>query len=100
MPILKASKKGQRQNVARRKHNVVIRQTLKDTLKTASEKNLDKVFSVVDKAAKRHIIHKNKAARIKSRLSKKFGGKEVKKAVETKKTKVAKETKTTKKVKK
>lgn len=75
MPILKASKKGQRQNVARRAHNLVLRKNLKNTLKTASEKNMSEVFSVVDKAAKRHLIHKNKAARIKSRLSKKFGGK-------------------------
>ena len=32
--------------------------------------NLSKAFSAVDRAVKRHIIHKNKAARVKSQLSK------------------------------
>ncbi len=31
---------------------------------------LPKVFSMLDKLAKRHIIHKNKAANLKSKLAK------------------------------
>lgn len=72
MPISSAAKKAQRQNIKRRTHNAKIKEGLKKTIKSANAKNMSKVFSVVDKAAKRHIIHKNKAARIKSRLSKKF----------------------------
>ena len=33
-------------------------------------KNLARVFSELDRAAKKHLIHKNKAARLKSRLAK------------------------------
>lgn len=35
-----------------------------------AKKTLSQVFSALDKAAKKNIIHKNKAARKKSRLSK------------------------------
>lgn len=38
--------------------------------KTPTKKSLDKTFSVIDKAAKSHTIHPNKAARLKSRLAK------------------------------
>ncbi len=31
---------------------------------------LQEFYSIVDKAAKRHVIHKNKAARLKSRITK------------------------------
>ena len=39
--------------------------------KTASEK-LPKVISMVDKLAKKNVIHKNKAANLKSKLAKKI----------------------------
>lgn len=38
--------------------------------KKPSDKNLRSVFAAVDRAAKKKVIHLNKAARIKSRLSK------------------------------
>lgn len=38
--------------------------------KKPTKKNLGSVFSELDRAAKKHVIHKNKAARLKSRLSK------------------------------
>ena len=42
-----------------------------DVMKKAPNmENLRKAFSAVDRAVKRHIIHKNKAARVKSQLSK------------------------------
>ncbi len=39
-------------------------------LKKKSEDNFKKVVSLIDKLAKKNIIHKNKAAKLKSRLSK------------------------------
>jgi ribosomal protein S20 len=39
-------------------------------LKSPSAEGLSKVFSTVDRSAKRNIIHPNKAARIKARMSK------------------------------
>lgn len=75
MPISKAAKKAQRQNIKRKAHNVQIKKELKESIKKAAAKNLSQVFSTIDKAAKRHIIHKNKAARLKSQLAKKFSGK-------------------------
>lgn len=38
--------------------------------KLPSAENLSKAFSAIDTAVKRHIFHKNKAARLKSQLSK------------------------------
>ncbi|WP_068596190.1 30S ribosomal protein S20 [Vaginella massiliensis] len=38
--------------------------------KTVAQENLPKVSSMIDKLAKRNIIHKNKAANLKSKLSK------------------------------
>jgi ribosomal protein S20 len=37
---------------------------------TPGKKTLSAAFKALDKSAKGHIIHKNKAARLKSRLSK------------------------------
>ena len=46
-----------------------LRDFVKSFRKSPTKKSLDKVFQTLDKAAKRNIIHKNKAARLKSRLS-------------------------------
>ena len=43
---------------------------IKEARKSATPKTLTDAFSVLDKAVKSHLIHKNKAARLKSRLSK------------------------------
>lgn len=43
---------------------------IKDTRKNPNAQNLNLVFSALDKAAKVHLIHAGKAARLKSRLSK------------------------------
>lgn len=43
---------------------------IKNARKESSPKNLQAVFSALDKAAKVNLIHPNKAARLKSRLSK------------------------------
>lgn len=47
-----------------------VREAVKTTRATPNAKNLSAVFKILDKAAKRNIIHANKAARLKSRLAK------------------------------
>lgn len=74
MPILKNAKKKLRQDKKRTTHNRKIKDTLKELVKAVkAEKTpeaLSKAFSGIDKAAKHHLIHKNKAGRIKASLSK------------------------------
>lgn len=74
MPVIKSAKKKLRQDKKRTEHNKALKFDLKDLLKKAtkekSAKSVQAVFKAVDKAAKNHIIHKNKAARLKSRVAK------------------------------
>lgn len=74
MPIIKSAIKKMRKDRVRTKHNLAEKLNIKKLLKQArrnpSEKNLKEVFSVLDKAAKHKLIHANKAARLKSRLTK------------------------------
>ncbi|MEN8253746.1 MAG: 30S ribosomal protein S20 [Patescibacteria group bacterium] len=73
MPILKNAKKALR--VSRRKE--IINRRLRSKTKTMTDKmvkepsasQLSLVFSAIDKAVKRNIFHKNKAARLKSQMS-------------------------------
>ena len=73
----KATKKDVRQSEKRRERNRyygkttrnAIRTLLASTNKTEAQESLTKVISMIDKLAKRNIIHKNKAARHKSRLT-------------------------------
>ena len=73
MPILKSSKKALRRSITKAKSNLVIRELYKETLKKArknpTEANLKKAYSLLDKAAKTNLIKKNKANRLKSRLT-------------------------------
>lgn len=74
MPLLSNAKKALR--VSKRK--AVVNQRIKSRMKTAMDKvkaevtqaNLSTAFSAIDKAVKRNLIHKNKASRLKSQLSK------------------------------
>lgn len=54
--------------------NTILENKMKDLIKkarrTPNEKAVKDATRIVDKAAKKNIIHKNKAARIKSTLSK------------------------------
>ena len=76
MPLLRNAKKALRQS----KKKAVINQRVRSRMKTAMDKaktaltkdNVSNVFSAVDKAVKKHLLHKNKAARLKSQLSKKL----------------------------
>lgn len=70
----KSAKKALRQSKKREARNKKVRGALKEAIKNfrknPKEKDLSKVYSIIDTAAKKHIIHKNKAARLKSRLAK------------------------------
>lgn len=74
MPVIKSAIKKARKDKARTTRNKRRENALKKLLKTARKspgaKNLAAVFSALDKAAKVKLIHPNKAARLKSRLSK------------------------------
>ena len=73
MPVTKSAKKKLRQDKEREVTNDVYRNLLKKLLKKArmskSPKDIIKAISHADKASKKHIIHKNKASRIKASLS-------------------------------
>lgn len=74
----KATKKDVRQATKRRERNKFYGKTTRNAIrdlraatgKDASDK-LPEVISMIDKLAKRGVIHKNKAANLKSKLSKK-----------------------------
>lgn len=74
MPITSSAKKKMRRDIRKKVLNATQKQLTKKAIKTARRNpNLD-TFKVaqksLDKAAKNNLIHKNKAARLKSRLSK------------------------------
>ena len=74
----KATKKDVRQSAKRRDRNRyygkttrnAIRKLLATTDKAAATEELPKVISMIDKLAKRNVIHKNKASNIKSGIVK------------------------------
>jgi ribosomal protein S20 len=72
MPITISARKSLR--VAQRRHQENLRSklALKSALKKVSRGNLSEVYSAIDKAANRDVIHRHKAARLKSRLAKKW----------------------------
>lgn len=74
MPIIKSAIKKVRKDKVRTARNKIRELTLKGLIKkvrtSQTPKNLQAVFSALDKASKVHLIHPNKAARLKSRLSK------------------------------
>ncbi|MBE7173163.1 MAG: 30S ribosomal protein S20 [Williamsia sp.] len=78
----KATKKDVRQVSKRRERNRyygkttrnAIRDLKENTEKAAFDQQLPSVISMIDKLAKRGVIHKNKAANLKSKLAKKSTG--------------------------
>lgn len=74
MPVTKSAIKKLRKDKKRGLRNNNVRQALKDLIKKAkknpSKAIISKTFAATDKAAKHNLIPKNKAARIKSSLSK------------------------------
>ena len=81
MPQRRTAKKDLRQNKKRHTRNLEIKQGVKEAIKklkkavdstdaSIKEKVLRDVYKVLDKAASKNIIHRNKASRKKSRLGK------------------------------
>ncbi len=78
MPITKSAKKKVRQDKKRRARNLICinnyKTLLKQIKKTQDKEKLEllvkKCYSALDKAAKKKVIHKNKASRLKSSLAK------------------------------
>ncbi len=73
MPILKSAVKKLKQDKRRTKENAGYRSAYKKALKAARVKKsvafITKAFQALDRAAKKNVIHKNKASRLKSRLA-------------------------------
>jgi small subunit ribosomal protein S20 len=90
MPISLSAKKSLRKSLKNYKENVSFKNKLKTTVKKflakPTKSGLEEVYSILDKAVKKNIFHKNKANRLKSNYSKKV------KSGETKKTTVKKKT--------
>ena len=78
MPHHKSAKKRLRQSLKRRLHNRYYAKSTRTAIKKLRKLHdkqealamYPQVASMIDKLAKRHIIHKNKAARLKSELMK------------------------------
>lgn len=87
MPVIKSAIKKLRQDKVREKQNDELRDMLKSTVrnakKTKTGKSVSKAISVVDKAAKKNIIHTNKASRLKASLTKIAKPESMKKAAKT-----------------
>ena len=84
MPISKSAKKSLRVAKRRTKENRIQKNALEKAIKTVTPETLPKTISLIDKAAKTHLIHQNKAARLKSKLTKKIGQPQKLKAQNTK----------------
>lgn len=73
MPVTKSAAKALRRD----QHKTIVNRPIRSKLKTAVDavkakpdaSLLTNAFSAIDKAAKNRVIHKNKAARLKSKLS-------------------------------
>ncbi|MFH1832748.1 MAG: 30S ribosomal protein S20 [Candidatus Levyibacteriota bacterium] len=79
MPVTKSAKKKLRQDKERTKRNKKLLGTLKDLIhkakKERTQNSVEDAVKMADKARKKHLIHKNKVARIKSSLAKVTGKK-------------------------
>lgn len=77
MPNIRSAKKKLRQDKKRTSRNTVYSKSVEKIVKSLHKATkgkkveaLRKAYSVLDKAVKKKIIHKNKASRLKSRISK------------------------------
>ncbi|MFP4619672.1 MAG: 30S ribosomal protein S20 [Bacteroidales bacterium] len=78
MPNHKSAEKRIRQNYRRKLHNryyaksarTAVKKLRNTTDKEQAQEQLPRVFSMLDKLAKNKIIHRNKAANLKSKLTK------------------------------
>ena len=80
MANIKSSRKSARQDVVRRAHNVMLRTEVRTAIKSvkkaiaggdkaAAAAALEKSRSVIDRVSAKRILHRNAAARHKSRLA-------------------------------
>ena len=78
MPVTKSAIKALRQQKKRTIRNAGIRAKMRTIIKAVKTdlgmQGISDMYSTVDRAAKRGIIHPNKAARIKSRITKSLSG--------------------------
>jgi small subunit ribosomal protein S20 len=74
MPVTKSAKRALKKDQRRKSENLKTKSAYKKAIayfkKNLSAKNLSAAYAKIDRAAKKHIIHKNKAARLKSQLAK------------------------------
>jgi small subunit ribosomal protein S20 len=74
MPVTKSAKKALRRDIQRESVNKPIRTRMRKFVRVAldepSSENIAAAYSSVDRAAKKKVIHANRAARLKSRLMK------------------------------
>jgi ribosomal protein S20 len=89
MPVTKTAKRALRGSLRKQNINNALISRLEIALRVArkskKEKDIKVATSLADRVSKKKIIHKNKAARIKSSLSKLQSSKRVSKAKKTKK---------------
>lgn len=88
MPVIPSAKKKWRQSLLRRRRNRATRDVVSDLVadfrRAPKGEKWAKMVSTLDKAAKKRVIHKNRAARLKRRLARllvneaKVGSKEAK----------------------
>jgi small subunit ribosomal protein S20 len=73
MPVTKTAKRALRGSKRKTQVNKLIISNLEIAIRVAKkgkrEKDVIKAISLTDRAKKKHVIHKNKAARVKSSLS-------------------------------
>lgn len=73
MPNIKSAKKKMRQDIKRETQNTnyksaiddIMKKARKSTKKTKNDEVVAKAYSVIDRAAKKNVIHKKKADRLK-----------------------------------
>ena len=81
MPITRSAKKALRQNIKRKKRNLIYKKKMKKLIKEVrmlvsekkteeAKKLLPQIYKALDKAAKTGVIKKNTASRKKSRITK------------------------------
>jgi small subunit ribosomal protein S20 len=89
MPIIKSAKKKLKQDRKREGQNLLVKKELKKIIKEFKKNPtspvLSKLYSTIDEAVKKKIYHKNKGARLKSRLSQLLSVKKEKKPASTSK---------------
>lgn len=80
MPIIRSAKKRARQTRTRTLRNMSVKSSVRTAVRRcyaaldelgpeAYEKELNHAYSVIDRATKKGVIHRNKAARLKSNLA-------------------------------